>query len=561
MTDVDLSSTSELRLLELGSGLGKSGLLAHHLALDVASTVLTDGDINTLQMLRRNVALNATFDDTISCQQLIWGEAEAEDFLLSQQDGGQFHVILGSDLIYTRSDTGYTERALFKTVGTLLHNREGRFFLAHDERHGVPVKRIVDAARFGNLFHEELKSEGQVHILCFRKLWICTASRLLTSLQDKNRAQKEEIRALRAEKEYLEGRCRRLEERCVSLRGDRKDLPPQSIMLSFGIDHAAHIASFLESQDLANLSSTCKQFGLKLHNHIGTRDVSLWQMIAHGLYESASEREKETLPACDGEVSPFLLYSELVELRKPLVFAQLFGRGIKHASGEKSHIVKCDISGFVKIPLGGRLFDACTAVSSNVMRSGKHCVSFECPEGHGGDYPLWFGVVRPIPSKSKFCQSLFTPFCSRFIRDLGKRRTEEWGDVQCCVYSATSGKCLWTGWNEDDHTRAYGDRDFASDDESTGGGLHSAEWQGMQSFGGGTISLLLDFDAGSLTVFKDTIRLGVMKKNLVGPYSWMVSVHTQMRLPTEYSNEGIKIERAWVDQLSSLPCKRELSEI
>ncbi|EJK67881.1 hypothetical protein THAOC_11016, partial [Thalassiosira oceanica] len=58
------------------------------------------------------------------------------------------------------------------------------------------------------------------------------------------------------------------------------------------------------------------------------------------------------------------------------------------------------------------------------------------------------------------------------------------------------GLCRWTDWdNEDDYS----------------------DWQGQESLpGSGTIGLLLDLDKGTLSVFKDGRRLGVMKEGLGG---------------------------------------------
>jgi len=63
----------DYRMLELGSGLGKCGLLAH-LLLQLNNTILTDGDTNVLKLLRKNAVLT---DDDIICQQLKWGKGEA----------------------------------------------------------------------------------------------------------------------------------------------------------------------------------------------------------------------------------------------------------------------------------------------------------------------------------------------------------------------------------------------------------------------------------------------------------------------------------------------------
>ena len=83
-----LQSINDLRILEVGSGLGRCGLLAHHLShKDSATTVLTDGDTDTLKQLRENVKNNTKDDDNnISCKQLLWGEEHAKKFLSQQPE-------------------------------------------------------------------------------------------------------------------------------------------------------------------------------------------------------------------------------------------------------------------------------------------------------------------------------------------------------------------------------------------------------------------------------------------------------------------------------------------
>ena len=43
---------------------------------------------------------------------------------------------------------------------------------------------------------------------------------------------------------------------------------------------------------------------------------------------------------------------------------------------------------------------------------------------------------------------------------------------------------------------------------------------------GGTIGLLLDLDEGTLTVYKNGRRLGVMKDGLSGEYCWYTSIYS-----------------------------------
>jgi hypothetical protein len=64
----------------------------------------------------------------------------------------------------------------------------------------------------------------------------------------------------------------------------------------------------------------------------------------------------------------------------------------------------------------------------------------------------------------------------------------------------------------------------------------------MQSFEGGKIGLLLDYEKGTLTVFKNDIKLGVIKEEIAGEYSWMVTVGSWFQ-DQESSSGGIKIER------------------
>ena len=69
-----------------------------------------------------------------------------------------------------------------------------------------------------------------------------------------------------------------------------------------------------------------------------------------------------------------------------------------------------------------------------------------------------------------------------------------------------SGKRFWTNWNND---------------------YYSSDWQGSEELTeSGTIGLLLDLNEGTLSVFKNGRRLGVMKDGLGGEYVWFVSVYS-----------------------------------
>jgi len=535
-------------LLELGSGIGKCGLLAHLLLQtkdttrgNAYHTVLTDGDTNAMRFLQRNVAFNTTDDEKISCQKLVWGEDEAEAFL--QQNRRSFDLIIGSDLLQIpqmlenhRSEGYYyvynrIVNDLFDTVKIL----GTTFILAHDEELSIPVDIVIAEAAKRYFFYEVLKQEGSVYLLRFRRTKTLRVNRMASRFHAKNTLLEDENRALKARLQLVEDKCLKLDERCTFLRDDAS--LPKSILISFDEDNLAIILSFLEPKDFAQLASTCKRFGLRKHA-IGIEEepVSLMKKIAYKIYEGASPEEKGSILYQRSD-SPFYLYNELNKLRKPLKFDRLFGDwDIQHAADDESIIEPKKRFGGAELSEDD--FPACTAVSEHVMRAGKHYVTFTCCQQSGD--PLWLGVVRPLkqfkhtksldesphPSPS---QSLFTPFNAYWLDDLLELQCPEWdSNIHACVYKAIDGHCQWTDWGD-----IGGEFD-----------LTTWTWPGMQSFEGfGKIGLLLDCDEGTLTVYKNDIRLGIMKEGLSGTYCWMVSVGSRWFIPNEDRRPTIKIER------------------
>ncbi|CAB9505479.1 lysine methyltransferase METTL21A [Seminavis robusta] len=105
------------KVLEVGAGVGLCGIVAYH--LQASQLVSTDGDLDALDNLRRNVQHN-TDTKKCTCRQMIWGKNIPE----FRDSHGRFDVILGSDLFYmTRSI-----KPLFQTVDQLL--TPGGIFLA-----------------------------------------------------------------------------------------------------------------------------------------------------------------------------------------------------------------------------------------------------------------------------------------------------------------------------------------------------------------------------------------------------------------------------------------------
>jgi len=243
-----MKNGNSIRLLELGSGLGKCGLLLHLLLQSNGrsdSTVLTDGDTNVMQLLRKNVAFNTFSDDydndDISCQQLKWGTNEAEAFLSKQDYNQKFDLIIGSDLLYTNRQN---LNPLFETIDVLLDDSQEKFILAHNEDYSIPVSSVVLAASRKDLFCEVVKQAGEVSLLCFRRSDPLSMNKVVDRLRAKIMMLEAENRRQKARMEQVEDKCLKLDRRCTVLRGD-KDLPT-SIILSFDEDNLAAISSYLE---------------------------------------------------------------------------------------------------------------------------------------------------------------------------------------------------------------------------------------------------------------------------------------------------------------------------
>lgn len=150
------------RLLELGAGLGLCGILAHHITSSYVC--LTDGDSDTLQLLRSNIQRNTTATTTtedsriqskkIACHQLLWGRQYALDFLQRQpscDDETKFDIIIGSDIIYAECIL----QPLWDTIKVLLTKKIGIFIMAFSSGRQVgPISHVLDVAEKAGFWHK-----------------------------------------------------------------------------------------------------------------------------------------------------------------------------------------------------------------------------------------------------------------------------------------------------------------------------------------------------------------------------------------------------------------------
>jgi len=265
---------------------------------------------------------------------------------------------------------------------------------------------------------------------------------------------------------------------------------------SFNNDIVIRLASYLHSKDILNLSSTCKTFG-SIFNHDGGNTA------ARQIISFASKEERDAIPKL-ADQSYIELYSELEQLRAPRTFGQLVGPNLSYVNDDKSHI-----------KLMGNKINENTAISNHVMRAGKHYVTFR-KRGIGTGVSV--GLIRPVKDFDKRRFKSFGFESPKYFGILGRERTERWGgdngrgDVYVCLLRLESGKCAWGGC-----------RFFSLGNDYSWNGQESFVQEGF-GFGDDNIGMLLDLDAGTLTVYKNGQRLGVMKDKLSGEFSWVASM-------------------------------------
>ena len=218
--------------------------------------------------------------------------------------------------------------------------------------------------------------------------------------------------------------------------------------------------------------------------------LSLVEEVARqAVCSAATDAEMSSLPRYASGTMTWL--SILHRFEHLLVFDVLLGGHIEHRNGDLS-MVHCTTGDHV-----------CSATSCYAMASGSHYAEFQIT---GTPY---IGIVRPMPDLDA---GAYRPdeglwFDSDLYPDFLAERSDDWvnGDVHACEYTSMGGHLDWTNW--DDETN------FVLD------------WEGSEGCGtGDTIGMMLNLNEGTLTVYKNNRRLGVMKDGLSGPYCWFVTL-------------------------------------
>ena len=190
---------------------------------------------------------------------------------------------------------------------------------------------------------------------------------------------------------------------------------------------------------------------------------SIAEEAARRWIADCNEQERSWVPR-RGRESWLGLMWEVEVLRKDLVFGRSHERITLSEGGALATV---DVSGSWP-----------AAASKAVMRAGRHYAQFTVVSG----IYMMFGVIRPGWD------------------------VEGWNPLK-------------QAHNVDDHCFYY--TYFGSSFP----GRH--DWEGMQNARkhGDRIGMLLDLDQGTMTVYKNDERLGVMATGLSGEYSWAVTLY------------------------------------
>ena len=166
-----------------------------------------------------------------------------------------------------------------------------------------------------------------------------------------------------------------------------------------------------------------------------------------------------------------------------------------------------------------------TAISNHIMKEGRHYCTIKVTDNN--EPCIVAGICRSMENfdpdfafeyerkRQKEIRKRFPTYkIEETMSPLSNVSTYAQWDSKChaCAYNAATGKAMCAGWDstKDDPNDQTNDVEFT-------------EWKGMEILSPGSIlGLLLDLDEGTLTIYKDNRRLGVMKEGLEGSFCWFV---------------------------------------
>jgi hypothetical protein len=236
-------------------------------------------------------------------------------------------------------------------------------------------------------------------------------------------------------------------------------------------DTLQHIVSFVPSaKDLLRLGLSCVRLGTR-----SVRDVDVAAAAPAQLWSIVEEEARRRLMKCTDQERGWVPRRERESWLGLMRGVELLRRAAVFGRSHEENSIRSDDGSQATCSAYGRFSPTYYAAASEaVMQVGRHYAQFTVLRNVNMSFGAGLGVIRP-----------------------------DWdveGEVDAgCV----PGHCFYV----------------------TDEGFHypgARDWEGMQAAEeGDRIGLLLDLDQGSMTVYKNDERLGVMvASGLIGPYCW-----------------------------------------
>jgi len=295
-------------------------------------------------------------------------------------------------------------------------------------------------------------------------------------------------------------------------------------METFTDDTVVALASFLSPCDMLSLALTYKRFGDKRGtDKIRSADrgestrqvrqkvenVSLMEVAARTvLHAKWTDDEMKALPRHEDESWIGTYHEYLRVFRLPLQFDKLVGECIEYEYNDQGYVDTTDKTKVHVWDRRGKSDIFHSAICSNIMRSGKHSVSFQVNNPSGGG-TIALGIMRPTTKHITTLASIHP------VRNLSRFSLKKYeilhtdNNVDCCVMNTHSGNILFrNNWTEENSVEMIND------------------WEGKEPTDDASfkIGMALDLDEGTLDVYKNDRHLGTMKTGLVGEYCWVVAL-------------------------------------
>ena len=271
------------------------------------------------------------------------------------------------------------------------------------------------------------------------------------------------------------------------------------------------VGRFLDSQSLQSLALVSRRFVRKaapvVQHGVVVDTLSLMQEAARLQWSHYSPEQQHQVPWVGYERWMHML-RRIEVLTAPLVFQSSYRGGTLMLSEDRRTMTKTAHGGSTFGLLDATLVFSEDLVEPNMpMRRGRHYAEFSVV-GHGSAGPAHFSVgivdhssVRPsrLLSDSTLCRGRLEP-------PSGGGRARE---AAAYLFDTKDGQCL--DWAEVDWARHSW--------QMAAGGWPS-------QFGLDRIGLMLDVDAGKLSVYRNGIKLGTMVQDLnkQGQYVWILQI-------------------------------------